>query len=310
MPAGPDATAEHIRDVNVRYHDEAAASYDAKWGIDFGSVGQGQVLAKLVKILGRPPERPFEEALEIGAGTGYFSLNLMLAGAIQRLTATDISPGMLSALEATAVRLGLAVSTEVSDAERLPFNDRSFDLVFGHAILHHLPDLSGAMREFHRVLRPGGTLLFCGEPSRHGDRLASLPKRSGRVAGPLWRRLVGASASSPANGASAASDDLEGEVDVHAFSPRQLESLLRDAGFVEGRVRGEELVANAYGWVLRSLESTADPATIPRSWRRFAFRSYLALQRFDARWLEPNLPAGVFYNLLLSARKPQPGGPT
>ena len=105
MPAAADATAERIRDVNTRYHDLAADSYDAKWGIDFAETGQAQVRAKLTKALGAEPGR-WEHALEIGAGTGYFSLNLMTAGTIGRLTATDIAPGMLRALEANAAELG------------------------------------------------------------------------------------------------------------------------------------------------------------------------------------------------------------
>jgi hypothetical protein len=43
---------------------------------------------------------------------------------------------------------------------------------------------------------------------------------------------------------------------------------------------------------------------VPLRWRRFAFRSYLALQKVDTRLLEPHLPAELFYNLLVSARKP------
>jgi hypothetical protein len=39
-------------------------------------------------------------------------------------------------------------------------------------------------------------------------------------------------------------------------------------------------------------------------WRRFAFRSYIALQRIDTALLEPRLPPQLFYNLMLSARKP------
>src|SRR3981081_2725463 len=73
------ASAEEIRDVNTRYHDGAAADYDAKWGIDFGEIGRTQVLGKLRKALdGRL--RSFDRALELGAGTGYFSLNLLQAG--------------------------------------------------------------------------------------------------------------------------------------------------------------------------------------------------------------------------------------
>ena len=49
MPAAADATAERIRDVNTRYHDLAADSYDAKWGIDFGATGQAQVRSKLTQ---------------------------------------------------------------------------------------------------------------------------------------------------------------------------------------------------------------------------------------------------------------------
>src|ERR1700750_2542691 len=104
MPASPTATPEHIKDVNTRYHDAAAHAYDAKWGIDFGEVGQAQVRGKFVKALGGAAGQSFGDALEIGSGTGYFSLNLMQAGTIARLTATDISPGMLEQLAGTAER--------------------------------------------------------------------------------------------------------------------------------------------------------------------------------------------------------------
>ncbi|MDE3130620.1 MAG: class I SAM-dependent methyltransferase, partial [Acidobacteriota bacterium] len=162
---------QQIRDVNTRYHDLAAAGYDEKWGIDFGETGRAQVLGKARKLLGPELDAGFVSALEIGAGTGYFSLNLMRAGLIAELTCTDISSGMLDALHANAERLGLGpVSSVQADAESLPFRDESFDLVLGHAVLHHLPDLDRAFAEFHRVLRPGGTILFAGEPSVLGDR--------------------------------------------------------------------------------------------------------------------------------------------
>src|ERR1700690_3613424 len=172
MPASPTATPEHIKDVNTRYHDAAADEYDAKWGIDFGDTGQEQVRLKLVKALGGLSGRSFGDALEIGSGTGYFSLNLLQLGVIERLTATDISPGMLTRLSNTATELGLEIDTVATEAEHLPFEDESFDLVFGHAVLHHIPDLERAFSEFRRVLRPGGAIAFAGEPSRSGDRLA------------------------------------------------------------------------------------------------------------------------------------------
>ena len=305
MPASPTATPEHIKDVNTRYHDAAADEYDAKWGIDFGDVGQEQVRLKLVKALGKLDGGCFGDALEIGSGTGYFSLNLVQLGVIERLTATDISPGMLARLSATAEALGVSeVTTEATEAETLPFADESFDLVFGHAVLHHIPDLDRAFAEFRRVLRPGGAIAFAGEPSRYGDRLAALPKRAGMVAAPVWRRLIGARERAVAEAEISDGHSLEGEVDVHAFAPADLRRLLRDGGFENRRVGGEELLSNAWGWGLRTVESSAEPDSIPFRWRRFAFQSYIALQKVDTGLLEPRLPAELFYNLLVSGRKP------
>jgi len=114
----PEAlTAEQIRDANTRYHDVAAESYDSKWGIDFGRSGHDQVTGKLRKALDGLPER-YARSLEIGAGTGYFSLNMLRAGLIGEATCSDISPGMLETLQANARRLGLQVRTEPADAER------------------------------------------------------------------------------------------------------------------------------------------------------------------------------------------------
>ena len=93
-------------------------------------------------------------------------------------------------------------------------------------------------------------------------------------------------------------------VDIHAFSPAELTGLAKRAGFAGTRVRGEELVANWFGWFNRALEASADPAQVPMLWRQYAFHGYLALQRLDERVLEPLLPPAVFYNLLLAARKP------
>jgi len=305
MPASPSATPEHIKDVNTRYHDAAAAEYDAKWGIDFGDIGQEQVRLKLVKALGADDGRSFGDALEIGSGTGYFSLNLVQLGVIERLTATDISPGMLKKLAATAEALGLEdVTTVATEAEELPFEDESFDLVFGHAVLHHIPDLDKAFAEFRRVLRPGGMVAFAGDPSRYGDRLAALPKRTGMLIAPAWRRLVGAEHRAVAESEQSHDHSLESEVDVHAFAPADLRSLLDRTGFEERRVGGEELLSNAWGWGLRTVESSAEPDSVPFRWRRFAFRSYIALQKLDTRFLEPHLPAELFYNLLVSGRKP------
>jgi ubiquinone/menaquinone biosynthesis C-methylase UbiE len=294
-PTAPD----EILDVNRRYHDVAAVDYDAKWGISFGEIGRHQVLGKVTKLLGERPG-PFARSLEIGSGTGYFTLNLMQDGVIRAATCTDISPGMLETLERNALELGLEVETAACDAAALPFEDESFDLVLGHAVLHHLPDLDRAFAEFHRVLAPGGTLFFAGEPSRHGDRIAAVPKRTAVRLAPFWRRALKLHAA-PED----VSDEheLEGMVDVHAFVPADLQTHAARAGFREVRVQGEELLANWFGWFNRTLEATADPKDIPWGWIQYAYRGYIALQAVDRRVLEPRLPPHLFYNLMLAARK-------
>ena len=289
MPA--PATPERIKDVNERYHDVAAASYDSKWGIDFGEVGQEQVLAKMRKALGSWPREPFGDSLEIGAGTGYFTLNMLQAGVIESATATDISPGMLKTLSGNAKRLGLKVKTVTAEAEELPFEDSSFDLVFGHAILHHIPDLErgfcgvpprAAPRRHAGLLRRALAL-------RRPDRRGAQARRAdgGAAVAPRDRRRPRATteAEPDANGHA-----LEREVDVHAFRPGDLDDLARGAGFANVHVGGEELLANMHGWTMRTLEAGADPEQIPWGWRSFAFRSYMALQKVDSRVLEPHLP--------------------
>src|SRR3954469_4548318 len=99
-------SAETIKDVNARYHDIAAGEYDAKWGISYEEQGRQQVVGKLRKALGGPLGA-FDRALDIRAGTAYFSLNLLRAGIVREAVATDISRGMLDELAASARRLRL-----------------------------------------------------------------------------------------------------------------------------------------------------------------------------------------------------------
>jgi SAM-dependent methyltransferase len=210
---------------------------------------------------------------------------------------------MVATLAENAKRLGLEVRAARADAESLRFAGESFDLVLGHAVLHHLPDLGRAFAEFHRVLGAGGRIAFAGEPSRVGDRLASIPKRGASLAAPVWRTLVRAGRARPEK-LSDEEQSLEASVDIHAFSPGQLAAHARRAGLVDVHVRGEELTANWFGWFNRALEATADPGAVPMLWRRYAYNGYLALQRLDERVFEGRLPPAIFYNLLLTARKP------
>ena len=250
--AAPD-TIDEILDVNRRYHDVAAADYDTKWGVDFGEVGRTQVLGKVEKLLGRSPG-PFARSLEIGAGTGYFSLNLLQAGVVRSAVCTDVSSGMLATLRGNAERLGLDVEIAQCDAAALPFEDAAFDLVLGHAVLHHLPELDRRSRSSRACCGPAGR--SCSPASRRTRR----PDRRGAEA----RGARGRAALAADGRARPAARERERRrrragrpcarggrrrARVHAGD---LSGMPRAPASRDVRVRGEELLANWFGWFNRT----------------------------------------------------------
>jgi SAM-dependent methyltransferase len=77
-----------------------------------------------------------------------------------RLVGLDIDPYMVQQAAATAQRCKCQVDIRAGNASRLDLQDGMFDMVFCHQTLHHIIDQENAIREFYRVLKPGGVLLF------------------------------------------------------------------------------------------------------------------------------------------------------
>src|SRR3954449_10628588 len=174
----PHATAEEIEAAwkdpklaNVLYHDWEASTYDEKWSISYDERCISYARDRFVAVAGSDGW-PYGKSLEIGAGTGFFTLNLKLAGVLHEAHVTDLSPGMVEAAKRNADALGFAVEGKVADAEKLPYDDNEFDLVVGHAVIHHVPDVELAFREMLRVLKPGGRFVVAGEPTRVGHAYA------------------------------------------------------------------------------------------------------------------------------------------
>lgn len=90
------------------------------------------------------------KVLEIGCGSGWYS------GRLGPSIGVDISYNSLRGSSGSMAKLA-------ADAEKLPFKDSSFDLVFGFGILHHLDDIEKGLKDIHRVLKPGGKIAFGGE---------------------------------------------------------------------------------------------------------------------------------------------------
>jgi len=97
------------------------------------------------------------DVLEVGCGIATDGLNFARAGA--RYTGVDQSAGALDLARRRFALEGAVGAFVEAQAFCLPFADDSFDLVFSHGVIHHLPNPEDAVREFSRVLRPGGTAL-------------------------------------------------------------------------------------------------------------------------------------------------------
>ncbi len=113
------------------------------------------------------------DVLEIGGGIGTDLAQFALHGAV--VTDVDLAAGHLRLAEENFRRRGLQGRFIHHDAESLPFDDRSFDVVYSNGVLHHTPNTAAVVGEIHRVLRPGGRaiVMLYAENSLH-----------------YWRKLV------------------------------------------------------------------------------------------------------------------------
>ncbi len=95
--------------------------------------------------------------LEIGCGLGTDGAQFAKAGA--DYTGIDLTNAAIELARKRFALSGLPGEFRVADAENLDFADDSFDLVYSHGVLHHTPDTALAVREIHRVLKPGGRAI-------------------------------------------------------------------------------------------------------------------------------------------------------
>ena len=309
----PHATAEQVQAAysdpklaNVLYHDWEAGSYDEKWSISYDERCIEYATGRFKAVAGEHGW-PYERAMELGCGTGFFLLNLMQGGVAERGSVTDLSPGMVQVAMNNAEKLGLPVDGRVADAERIPYEDDTFDLVVGHAMLHHIPDVEAALREVLRVLKPGGRFVFAGEPTKIGDRYA---RKLGQA---TWWLATNLTRFAPLSGwrrpqaeldESSRAAALEAVVDVHTFDPKDLERMARDAGARNVRAVTEELSAAMFGWPVRTFEAAVPAGKLGWNWAMFAYRTWQRLSWLDANVLNRVVPREFFYNALLTGTKP------
>jgi ubiquinone/menaquinone biosynthesis C-methylase UbiE len=98
-----------------------------------------------------------KKVLEVGVGAGTDHLQFARSGAI--CTGVDLSEKSLQTASRRLAAEGLESAMRVADAEQLPFDDGTFDVVYSWGVIHHTSDTPRAAKEILRVLRPGGR--FC-----------------------------------------------------------------------------------------------------------------------------------------------------
>jgi len=133
--------------------DRAAASYDEHAALQRHVVDH---LAESLEVMTVTPRT----LLDIGAGTGYCAQTLARHYPRTRITLADFAPAMLRAARAKAPRWRSRRNYVCAEAERLPFADRSFDLVFSSLTFQWCNDLDAVFDECARVLRPDGLFIF------------------------------------------------------------------------------------------------------------------------------------------------------
>jgi ubiquinone/menaquinone biosynthesis C-methylase UbiE len=130
--------------------DKAAGAYERSWA--------KQLEPAQTMLLDMAAIEAGVRVLDVACGSGLVTLRAAARiGAKGQAIGTDISEQMVAAARENAVRAGLThVRFERMDAEDLQFEDASFDVVLCALGLMYVPDPRKALREFHRVLRPGG----------------------------------------------------------------------------------------------------------------------------------------------------------
>ncbi|HEX7355085.1 MAG TPA: class I SAM-dependent methyltransferase [Mycobacteriales bacterium] len=206
--------------VNRTFHDHECAYYDERFAIVHDAASARRALAEIQQLLGRSL-RPGDVVVDVGCGTGWLAAGLRRARPDVTVVGSDLSTGMLS-----RARLAGGRPLVQADATVLPLAAASVDVIVCRGVLHHLPEVVRALREWRRVLRPNGAVVLSSEPTPavegHGAVLV-------RVLLALLRRPLTAEedfwevASMAAN--------------LHVFTVADIDRLAREAGFTRPVLR-------------------------------------------------------------------------
>lgn len=150
---GEELENRHIKEEeyhNKKYSEEDSSPKHYKQNPTF------RIFKRMIEVIG---DIKGKRLLEYGCGSGWMTAELAVLGA--KIDSFDISAQAVQNTQELLEKHGLNkdVTVQKMGAEKLDYEDNSFDIVFGFAILHHL-ELETALPELHRVLKPGGYAIF------------------------------------------------------------------------------------------------------------------------------------------------------
>lgn len=148
--------SDPVKQQVAAHWDRRAAHFDEDFGHSLRTAAEHAAWDRIFGLV-LPPAGALD-ALDVGSGTGFLSLELAARG--HRVTGVDFAPSMIALAEHKAAERGLKIRFEQGDAEQLPFARASFDLVISRHVLWTLPHPEAAIDEWLRVLRPGGRLVI------------------------------------------------------------------------------------------------------------------------------------------------------
>ncbi|MER7759606.1 methyltransferase domain-containing protein [Streptomyces sp. NPDC097619] len=177
--------------------------------------------------------RAGQKVLDIGCGTGRFTVPMAAAGA--EVSGLDISRAMLDVTAGKLAARGLTADLREGDMAHLPFEDASFDVVTSMLALMHIPlgDRQAVFAEIARVLKPGGKLVIGVKNSLFeqffkGDRFAAVDITDVEAKTLLFTKTRGGK-------------DLTAP--WYSFSPQELNSLCATSGMIVTHLRGNSTIS-------------------------------------------------------------------
>ena len=146
---------EQLKEKIERYWDWRSASYglDHDKSLEIAQDWEAALQDLIGRFQGGSPR-----ALDVGTGPGQFAFYLARTGF--EVTGIDLSPNMIEKAQKRGREMGFSVDFRTGDAEALPFEDDSFDVVVSRNLVWTLPSPEKALEEWYRVLKPGGRIII------------------------------------------------------------------------------------------------------------------------------------------------------